>query len=137
GFSGGRAAACLTSCFGAVVFGADVSGRAAVCLASITFGFAGGVLAVASPPPPIPTLRARLENHPSLFSAAGAALATRVGAAAGVGAGAAASFGGSGVPISRLSEGALGGLTWEGMGAGARSISDHEPCAGSEKHAPA
>src|SRR5215208_1397923 len=92
--SGGRAAACLASGFGAAFFGTAASGRGAVGLASITFGFKG-VLAVASAAPPIPTLRARLENHPS-FSAAGAALATRVGAAAaGAGAGAAASFGGS------------------------------------------
>ena len=90
---------------------------AAVCLASITFGFEGGVLAVASAAPPMPTLRARLENHPS-FWAAGAALATRVGAAAGAGAGAAASFGGSGAPISRLSEGALGRIDVGGNGAG-------------------
>ena len=49
-------------------------------MASGAFGFEGGVLAVASAAPPIPTLRARLEKNPS-FWAVGAALATRVGAA--------------------------------------------------------
>ena len=56
GFCGGRLAACLVSGFGAVVFGADASGRGARGrLAS--FGFEGGVLAVASAALPKPTLR--------------------------------------------------------------------------------
>ncbi len=74
----------------------------------------------------MPTLRARLENHPS-DCVAGAALATRVGAgveAVGPAVGAlatAASFGSCGAPSRRLSEGARGGLTWEGMVPGARA----------------
>jgi hypothetical protein len=70
GFRDGRLAACLGSGFGAAAFGTAASGRGAgsVRLASTTFGFAGaaggGVLAVASPEPPMPTLRARLEKNP-------------------------------------------------------------------------
>ena len=61
GFNGGRPAACLGSGFAAVVLGADASGRAgSLRFASIAFGFEGGVLAVASAAPPIPTLRAKL-----------------------------------------------------------------------------
>ena len=123
GFSGGRLAACLGSAFGADVFGTAASGaaRGSVRLASITFGFAGGGRRRAGGGvgrPPMPTLRARLEKKPS-FCAVGAALATRVGAGAGA-AGTATSLGSSGAPSSRLSDGARGGLTWEGMVPGAR-----------------
>ena len=65
GFSGGRpAAACLASGFGAVAFGASGRGGS-LRLASAAFGFEGGVLAVASAAPLMPTLRARLEKNPS------------------------------------------------------------------------
>ena len=81
GFSGGRlAAACLVSaclasmclvstclastCFGAVAFGASARGGS-LRFVSAALGFEGGVLAVASAALPRPTLRARLENHPS------------------------------------------------------------------------
>ena len=84
---GGWAAACLVSAaFGAAatVFGADASGRGgSLRVASMTFGFAGGIgcaLAVVSAEPPRPTLRARLLKNPS-DCAAGAADATRVAGA--------------------------------------------------------
>ena len=85
GFSAGlTAVACLMSAAFGAAFGVAASGRGdgSLRLASTTFGLAGaGALAVVSALPS-PTLRARLENHPSDFSPD---VATRV-----VGAGAAA-----------------------------------------------
>ena len=84
GFSGGWAAACLVSAFGAAAFGIDASGRdGSFRLASMTFGFAGigcALAVVSAAAPPSPILRARLLKIPSDW-AFGAADATRVTAA--------------------------------------------------------
>jgi hypothetical protein len=81
GFSGGWAAACLVSVFGAAaaVFGIEPSGRGGFGLADGAAGAGAAVAVVSAVALPRPTLRARLLKKPSSdWDEDGAAEATRV-----------------------------------------------------------